>query len=123
MTRRSLSGVPTPELVELFAEIGVAQDQAILFEETAKFNRLFGKMSAVSDELRQRHGDQRAALTALYDHPNAQVRLQAAMVTLAVAPVAARAVIENLARSRTFPQAGDAGMTLDALDRGDFKPA
>jgi hypothetical protein len=38
-------------------------------------------------------------------------------------PEAARALIEDIASSRKFPQAGDAGMTLDALDRGIFQPS
>jgi hypothetical protein len=59
----------------------------------------------------------------LYDHPNAQVRLKAATATLGVVPEAARALIEDIASSRKFPQAGDAGMTLDALDRGIFQPS
>jgi hypothetical protein len=42
---------------------------------------------------------------------------------LGVTPEGARALIEAIASSRKFPQAGDAGMTLDALDRGIFKPA
>ena len=62
------------------------------------------------------------ALTVLYEHGNAQVRLQAAGATLAVEPGTARRVMEAIAASKTFPQAGHAGMTLDALDRGIFKP-
>jgi hypothetical protein len=32
-------------------------------------------------------------------------------------------MLEAIANSRKYPQAGDAGMTLDALDRGIFKPS
>lgn len=79
-------------------------------------------MRAVEQELQARPGDQRRALLALYTHSNAQVRLQAAGATLAVAPAVARDLIETIASSREFPQAGDAGMTLWNLDRGVFKP-
>lgn len=79
-------------------------------------------MVAVRDELKNRPGDQRQALLTLYEHENAQVRLQAARASFAVAPEAARALIENIANSRKFPQAGDAGMTLVNLDRGIFRP-
>src|SRR5262249_46404110 len=68
------------------------------------------------------YGDQRRALLPLYDHPNAQVRLKAVKATLAVAPERARRMLEIIADSREYPQAGDAGMTIDALDQGIFKP-
>jgi hypothetical protein len=61
-------------------------------------------------------------LLTLYDRRNAQVRLTAAKATLAVAPKAARVQLQKLRRLREFPQAGDAGMTLRALDDGIFKP-
>jgi hypothetical protein len=79
-------------------------------------------MIDVEEELKARDGDQRRALLDLYDHPNAQVRLNAAKATLAVAPESARRMLQTMADSREFPQAGDAGMTLDSLDRGIFKP-
>jgi len=42
-------------------------------------------------------------------------------MSFAIAPDAARAVIEDIASGKG-PQAGDAGMTLSNLDRGIFKP-
>jgi hypothetical protein len=109
-------------LVDRFAAICIDQDQALLYSELAKFNRLYAQMRAIEEELKARQGDQRRALLNLYTHPNAQVRLQAAGATLAVAPDMARRLIESIASSRKYPQAGDAGMTLDNLDRGIFKP-
>jgi hypothetical protein len=79
-------------------------------------------MVKIREELKGRAGDQRLALVALYPHENAQVGLQAARATLAVAPEAARALIEDIAASRKYPQAMDAGMTLSNLDRGVFIP-
>ena len=58
----------------------------------------------------------------LYNYPNMQVRVQAAKLTLAVAPVAARQEPEAIAETHWMPQAGDAGMSLSNLDRGIFKP-
>jgi hypothetical protein len=49
--------------------------------------------------------------------------LQAARATLAVEPAAARSVIESIAQGRKFPQAGDAGMTIENLDSGFYKPS
>ena len=80
-------------------------------------------MEVVRDELKRRPGDQRRALLALYQHPNMQVRLKAAVSTLAVSPQPARDVVESIARSRQQPQAGDAGMLLRGLDDGSFVPS
>jgi hypothetical protein len=123
MKRVKLQDLSADQLVERFATIGVDQDKALLRREHAKFNRLFDEKRAVERELKSRNGDQRHALLNLYSHPNAQVRLNAVKATLAVAPEAARAMLHVMAESREYPQAGDAGMTLDALDRGIFKPA
>jgi hypothetical protein len=87
-----------------------------------KHKKLFTDMFAVTHELKRREPDAGLALTKLLDHPNFQVRLQAAKATLAVAPDAARKVIEAISESSRFPQAGDAGMCLEALADGIFKP-
>lgn len=110
------------ELVALFADNGIKQDKAILNERIAEFPELFAQMKAIDRELRRRGRDARLALCRLYDHPNRQVRLQAARLTLGVAPAKARRVIEAIAQSNWMPQAGDAGMTLLNLDEGVFKP-
>lgn len=117
-----LEALSADVLVARFAEICLAQDEALLYSNVAKFNRLFDQMIAVESELKSRPGDLRSALTTLFAHENAQVRLQAARSTLAVAPEAALNVIKAIASGRKFPQAGDAGMTLDNLESGFFKP-
>ena len=122
MKRLKLADMTVDQLVERFTAITLDQDKAILRNEHAKFNRLFSEMEAVKQELRARSGDQRRALLRLYDHPNAQVRLKAVKATLAVAPEAARRMLQAIADSSEFPQAGEAGMSLDNLDRGIFKP-
>lgn len=122
MRKSALGRTADSELVERFAEIGIAQDAALFHERYAKFNRLFDKMKATGDELRLRGRDARLLLQALYAHPNLQVRLQAAKWTLGVAPVEARRVIQQIYDSKLYPQAGDAGMCLSNLDEGIFKP-
>jgi hypothetical protein len=79
-------------------------------------------MDALRQELKSRPGDQRRALTPLYSHPNAQVRLNAAKSTLALAPEVARATMQAIIDGREFPQALDAGMLLGGLDSGEYKP-
>ncbi|MDR6304804.1 hypothetical protein GGQ85_002519 [Nitrobacter vulgaris] len=122
MKRANLKEMSSPDLVERFTEIGVAQDQALLGGQTSKFNRLFKQMVELSNELKKRDGDQRRALASLYQHPNMQVRLKAAIHTREVLPVEARQQIEAIAESHWMPQAGDAGMALAIMD-GDLKLA
>ena len=122
MKRANLKEMSSPDLVERFTEIGVAQDQALLGGQTSKFNRLFKQMVELSNELKKRDGDQRRALASLYQHPNMQVRLKAATHTREVLPVEARQQIEAIAESHWMPQAGDAGMALAIMD-GDLKLA
>jgi hypothetical protein len=122
VSRVNLKSLTVEQLVERFAEIGIAQYQALDSDEYSKFNRLYGQMAAVDAELKSRPGDARSALMSLYQHPNVQVRLKAASRTLAIAPTEARKLIEEIAASKDYPQAGDAGMSLWALDEGIFKP-
>ncbi len=122
MKRVKLEEMTINELAERFAEIGIAQDQAELMGEIGKFNSLYRQMDETEKELRRRGREARLALLRLYDHPNMQVRLNAAKRTLGVAPEAARKVIQEIYDSKWYPQAGDAGMTLSNLDRGVFKP-
>jgi hypothetical protein len=111
------------DLVDRFAEIVVAQDRALLAGERTKFNRLFRQMMDVANELKSREGDQRGLLLQLFDFPNMQVRLQAAKLTLAVAPIEARHLLQIIADSNWMPRSGDAGMSLSNLERGVFKPS
>ncbi len=122
MTPRDVRKATTDELVDRFAAVCVEQSKALDEDEIAKFNRLYDAMAAIRDELKARSGDQRYALLALFNHHNFQVQLQAARATLAVAPAESRRLIEKIAASRWYPQAGDAGMTLANLDRGVFVP-
>jgi hypothetical protein len=121
--RVRLADVSTEDLVDRFAQIGVEQDQALLGGQIAKFNRLFELMSDVSNELKARTGDHRRSLVRLYEYPNMQVRLKAAKHTLAVLPIEARQQLESIAQTHWMPQAGDAGMCLELLENGTFKPS
>jgi hypothetical protein len=120
--QKPLEVLQATDLVDRFAEICVAQYRALLHERLSKNPELIWQMKAVDDELRKRGREARLALCKLYDHPNMQVRLQAARLTLAVAPATARQVIDAIARSGRMPQAADARGTLRNLDEGVFKP-
>jgi len=123
MKQSDLPSLSVPQLVDLFARIGIEEDEAEKVDDRAKRRRLPYEMDAVQAELKGRPGDQRRALLQLYDHPNMQVRLVAAKYTLAVAPAEARRMIEWIAASNWFPYAGDAGMCLYMLDSGAFVPS
>lgn len=121
--KADLQSMSVDELVPRFTEIALAQDQALLRSDVTKFNDLFDRMEEVKAELRDRAGDQRRALLCLYDHPNPQVRLKAIKATLAIAPDVAVPALRTLAESREYPQSGDAGMSIWALEEGIFKPS
>lgn len=120
--RKSLSALTAAELVDLFAQNCVDQNQADLAGNLSKYNRLFMRMKDIHDELKRRPGDQRRMLIQLYEFPNMHVRLQAAKLTLAVAPLEARTQLQEIIDLKWFPQAGDAGMCLHNLDTGFYKP-
>lgn len=117
-----LADMSNEALVHRFAEICVEQDKAELEDKISKFNKLFKQQLEIEAELRNRGLEARLNLLKLYEHPNMQVKLQAAKATLAVAPKEARRMIELIAESPWMPQAGDAGMCLWALDEGISKP-
>jgi UTP-glucose-1-phosphate uridylyltransferase len=118
----TLADITVDQLVDRFAEIGIAQYPAVMGGATREFKRLFDQMNAVDTEFRARGQDARLALLRLYDRPNIQVRLKAAKRTLGVALEAARNVVQAIYDSEWYPQAGEAGMTLSNLDSGFFKP-
>lgn len=122
MTRAKRGEMTIEQLIARYSEIGVAQDRALLENLVGQFNRLYDEALAIEDELERREGDQRRALLALYGHANWQVRLNAAQATRPIAPQAARQMIEEIAKSQHFPQAGHAGMAVYAMDRGIYKP-
>ena len=122
MKPTELTNLNVSELVDRFAEIGLAQEKAIEQDDNAKYRKLYAQMEAIDQELRSRGREARLALMQLYDYPNMQVRLQVATYTLGVAPAAARNLIQAIADSQWPPQALDAGMRIVNLDNGVFKP-
>jgi hypothetical protein len=115
MTPHDLQSMSTSELLNRFAANGTAQDRALLYDEIAKFKRLFREMDAINKELLRRGAEAHLELLKLYGHPNMQVRVQAAKLTMASSPAEARVELEAIKNSRHFPQAGDAGMALREL--------
>jgi hypothetical protein len=56
------------QLVERFASLGIEEDKAVFDDDNAKYNRHYGQMNAIKEELKRRPGDQRRALLPLFDH-------------------------------------------------------
>ncbi len=112
----------TEALLKEYIRIGVAQGEAALYNENAKYTRLFDQRRQIEEELRQRSGDHRRYLLELYRHPDYQVRLNAAKATRSLAPDEARLMLEVIAASREMPYAADAGMSLYTWDEGIWKP-
>jgi hypothetical protein len=118
-----LEDMTVDRLIEHFTSIALDQDEAMLAGDNTKFTRLFWQMEAVEEELKQRNGDQRRALVPLFSHPNAQVRLKAALATLAVAPGMARQTLQTISDRQEYPQAADARGMMRALDEKTFIPS
>lgn len=123
MRGSKLASGSVPDLVQRFVELAINQDMALLSLAQAEINKLYWEIKAIGDQLKSRPGDRRSALLRLYNHKNMQVRLKTAHATLAIAPQAARAKLEEIEASGWQPQAGDAGMSLLNLDRGIYKPS
>lgn len=122
MKGNDLQKLSVAELVGEFTAVELHQFQMELESDIPAQNRCVRRAMAIAEELKMRPGDQRSALLALYDHPNIQVRLMAARLTLAVAPIAARELVQTVADSKQYPYAMHAGMCLWALEQGIFKP-
>ena len=122
MNRIKLEDLNVNGLVTRFTAIAVEQDDSIFADDNARYNRLYRQMEDVEGALKAQKNDERRALLPLYDHPNAQVRLKAAIATLAIAPQAARRVLQIIIDGEEYPQAADARGMLRVLDDGTFKP-
>jgi hypothetical protein len=124
--------MPNDQLVKLFVEISIEQADALEINDVRAFKRLYKKLESVRKTLRARGIESRRTLVPLLDYPRptspyfihrtGQVRLNAAKELLAVVPEKARATLEDLAARGPMAQSGNAGMCLQFLDDGVFKP-
>ena len=128
-----LKPMTVDQLVQYFVDTAIAEEEAILEATTdekdptfpaavKRMQALYMEMERIDRELRKRGRKARLALMPLYDHPNAQVNLQAAHYTLGVAPVVARERLQVIADSGWAPQFWQARSIISALDSGNFKP-
>lgn len=110
------------EIIRRFEQLCIEQYDAMERDELARVNRLVWRVHALEMELKSRPGDQRRLLMRLFGHPNMQVRLSAARANLAVDYPAARREMQGIVDSKWYPQAGDAGISLENIDSGFYRP-
>lgn len=123
MTRTLLERMSVEQLVERFYSIAIEQDKALRSDKIAKYNRLFGDLRVIVDELKGRPGDQRRALVGFLSDENAQVRLKAAISTLPLTPDASRRTLQMISDLNENPQAPFARDILMGLDDGSYTPS
>jgi hypothetical protein len=123
MTGNGIHGISVDELVERFNAIALAQYDANWLLQTARYNRLFKKMTEVENELKSREGDQRRALMPLLRSSNVQVRMMAAFALLAIAPELAVKALESVRDVHEMPQSAEASSMLGAVREGTYIPS
>jgi hypothetical protein len=110
------------ELIEQFGTIAKELGAAVLDSENRKINQTIRRMWAIEDLLRARGSESRMKLLPLLDDRDRFVRYYAAYHLLGLVPERARAIIEWNAKFGFDALAGQAGMTLQNLDTGFYKP-
>jgi len=132
MTKLDHSEMTNEQLANAFVEISLREADAIGRGSVRGMRELFDQLRALKEALRARGPEARKVLLPLlsyspasrsvFDDQAAQVRLNAARELLAVVPEPARATLEDLAMRGPSAQSGRAGMCLQLLDDGIFKP-
>lgn len=118
-----LRTLSSSEVVRRFEQLCIEQYDAMERDELARVNRVVWRVHALEMELKSRPGDQRRLLMRLFGHSNMQVRLSAARANLAVDYPAARREMQAIVDSKWYPQAGDAGISLENIDSGFYRPS
>lgn len=106
----------TSELVTEFSRLALAQHEAVEKFQTARYNRLYGRIKLIESELKARDGDQRRALMPLLDAPNIQLRYMAAYALLTIVPEQVQQALLRIRESGHLPQSADASYTLDHFE-------
>ncbi|WP_029004630.1 DUF2019 domain-containing protein [Azorhizobium doebereinerae] len=120
--RKPLKRMSTEELFDFFIDRSLEMKRADDWMENGAYNRAHKIVRDIREELKQRPGDQRHALLPLLAHRNIQVRLNAAIATLALSPAAEEA-LKGIAPLGYCAQAIDAANLLKAMAAGRYKPS
>ena len=122
MARQHLSKLSDDELVDSFESWALAHGKAVVDGDVPAANRTYKKLDAVNKAVKTRGLEARKQLFKLLDHPEFSVRFYTAKSIFALNPVRARAVIDDVVARGPDSLRLAAGMTLQALDDGIFKP-
>jgi HEAT repeat protein len=115
MKKTTIGKLSIEQLAERFEAVCLRQDDALLNERIQKYNNLFREMLAITEELERRGS--LTSLSRLFDHPNQQVRMQAAWALVEVFRKSARLVFEEIVQSRRMPHAAYAADGLHFIDQ------
>jgi hypothetical protein len=117
--RSSFSRQSDEQLVESFRVIAQQLGESVVnWLPAVRDSR---RLISVGDALRARGRGARLKLAPLLDNENRFVRYYAAKELIGIFPQRCRAIIEENTRERDAI-AGDAGMSLWAMDQGIYKP-
>ena len=128
MTDYPYSEMSNEQLAKAFVDISIKQAYATGRRDARASDKLIRDLQAIEETLRARGPEARKVLKPLLSYgpgslqQTAQVRLNAAKELLAVVPDEARATLEELVEHGPSFQSGSAGMCLQLLDDGVFKP-
>ena len=112
LPRGAMAFASVDSLVERFAEAAMEYDEAEIWLQGRRLNRSYYLLHGLLSELTMRPGDQRRALIALYLHANPQVRLEAALATIDIAPFCASRTLQRIIDFGEEPQLAEARDTL-----------
>jgi hypothetical protein len=104
------------ELLDLYTRFSIEQGNAAYVANTSRVNRIGDALYLISNEIRRRSDDRGRSMLKLFEHPNAQVRFNAAASVSGVFPKEARQAMQDIADSKTEMLAFDAKMYLHTLD-------
>jgi len=122
MKRLNLDRLSDKELIDRFVLSAKKMGAAVQDSDTRQANCMYHLMRVIDFVLRARGKATRLKLLPLLDDGDRFVRYYAAKKLLGVVPDRARPVIEWTHKYWFDAIAGDAGMTLDNLDSGFYKP-
>ncbi len=117
-----IDNLANEKLIALFASSSEQQYNMIIDDDIKKYNLLVEKQDEIVKELRKRGLEARLELTKLFNHPNIQVRLNAARRSIGVAREPALNVLRQIMKEDFGPFRLDAGMTVALVEDGTVTP-
>ena len=110
------------ELISLFVSLSEQQYPLTLNDEVKLGSRLVKRQDEIGKELRQRGIEARLELTKLFDHPNIQVRMNAAKRSLGIAREPALNALRKIVKEDFGAFRLSAGMTVALVEDGTITP-